>query len=329
MPDPTSTHRVGSAGSGLTRWLIAKYTAQGNADADVMDPTVRTQYAYLEAWVSIIGNLALSAIKIALGLLLNSISLLADAAHTAADVLTSVVVLGGFRLAKTPADQKHPFGHGRVEFLSSLVIAILLLIVGGEFGWTSYQRLVAGTAVKGSSAVALTMVAGAVFKEWMTRFATFLGVKADAQALIGDAWHHRTDAIASALVAIAIVASGHGYFWVDAALGIAVSALIIYTGVLLALAASSSLIGEQASEALVSQIAESVLACDGVKGFHQVMVHDYGGKKSVSLHIQVNDDLSLLESHQIATAVEEAVKSRLPVDIVVHVEPEAEGSAAS
>jgi cation diffusion facilitator family transporter len=314
-------HRV----SWLTRRLISRYTAQSDPDAHVLDPAIRTQYAYLEAWVSIVGNVALSAVKVAFGLLLNSISLLADAAHTAADVLTSVVVLVGFRLAKAPADEKHPFGHGRAEFLSSLVIAALLVYVGVEFGITSFRRLATGSAVRGNLLVAAVMVAGAIVKEWMTRFASYLGARANAQALIGDAWHHRTDAIASVLVAVAIVASSYGAYWVDAVLGIGVSALILYTGVSLAVAAASSLIGEEAPESVISEITEAVRRCDGVKGFHKVVVHDYGGRKSVSLHIQVSHDLSLMESHRIASAVEEAVRSRLPADIVVHVEPEAEG----
>ena len=306
-------------------WLIRRYTSQQDVDRDVVDPEVRTQYAYLEAWVSIVGNIVLALGKIALGLLLNSISLLADAAHTAADVLTSVVVVIGFRIARVPADEKHPYGHGRVEFLSTLLIAAMLTIVGVEFGKSSYERLVSGVPVKGSLVVAAVMLAGAVLKEWMTKFAVYLGTKANAQALVGDAWHHRTDAIASALVAVAIIASKYGYFWVDAALGLGVSALIVYTGISLAMSASSSLIGEKAPEFLVCEIEETVRGCAGVKGLHRVMIHDYGGKKAVSLHIQVRDDLSLLESHRIASEVEEAVRSRLPADIVVHVEPESEG----
>ncbi len=328
MPEESLHSAAQNTSRSLTYWFIRKYTAQTVVEANVVDPDVRTQYAYLEAWVSIIGNLFLSIVKIALGLFLNSISLLADAAHTAADVLTSVVVLAGFRMAKAPADEKHPFGHGRVEFLSSLLIAVLLLLVGAQFGWSSYQRFVAGTPVKGSVIVAIIMLFGAAFKEWMTRFATYLGIKANAQALIGDAWHHRTDAIASGLVAIAIIASGYGYYWVDAVLGMGVSALILYTGLALALTASSSLIGEQAPESLVADISETVMNCRGVKGLHKVVVHDYGGRKAVSLHIEVGDDLSVVESHRIASDVEEAVRSRLPADIVVHVEPQAEGSAS-
>ena len=325
MPAQSNRDTAQAKDPSITHWLIRKYTTQVEVDASVKDPNVRTQYAFLEAWVSIIGNLALSAVKIVLGLSLNSISLLADAAHTVADVVTSVVVLVGFGMAKAPADDKHPFGHGRAEFLSSLIIAILLILVGAEFGWTSYGRLIAGTPVKGSTVVALIMLGGGGFKEWMTRFATFLGEKADAQALIGDAWHHRTDAIASGLVAAAIVASGYGYFWVDAVLGMGVSALIIYTGVSLAVISSSSLIGEQASEPLVVDLRRTVLECSGVNGLHRVVVHDYGGMKSISLHIVVDGDLSLVESHKIASEVEQAVRSRIAGDIVVHVEPPAEG----
>ncbi len=310
-------HRVS-----LTRWLILRFTDQTKPDREVSDPRIRTQYAFLEATVSIAGNLILAAIKVIMGLVLNSISLLADAAHTAADVLTSVVVLVGFQLAKAPPDEKHPFGHGRVEFLSTLMIAILLGVVGVQFGLSSYGRLRNAAEVKGSFAVALIMLAGAVVKEWMTGFAIFLGKKADAQALIGDAWHHRTDAIASALVSAAIIASGYGHFWVDAVLGLMVSVLILYTGIDLGLSAGSSLIGEQASPALLQEINQVAMGCKGVKGLHRVLVHDYGGRKSVSLHITVEDGLSLSASHDIATEVERSISSRVHGDIVVHVEPQ-------
>ncbi|HHW18850.1 MAG TPA: cation transporter [Firmicutes bacterium] len=310
-----------SARWSITGYLIEKFTGDSSSPEPVTDPDVRTKFAFLEAWVSIIGNFILAFIKVTFGLVLNSISLLADAAHTAADVLTSVVVLVGFRMARAPADEKHPFGHGRVEFLSTLVIAILLLVVGFQFGKSSYERLLSNTPVKGSFVVAAIMVFSGVAKEWMTRFALYLGRKTNAQALIGDAWHHRTDAIASVLVAVAIVSSRYGYHWVDAVLGIGVSALIVYTGVELALSSASTLIGEGAPEELLNAIRTEVLKCEGVKDLHKVIVHDYGGRKSVSLHILVSEDLSLLESHNIATEVEKAVKSRVAGDVVVHMEP--------
>lgn len=311
-------HGLGS----FTAYLVKRFTDQDDPWSPVSDPEMRSKYAFLEAGVSIVGNLVLAIIKVIFGLAMNSISLLADAVHTASDVLTSIVVILGFKIAQMPADEKHPFGHGRVEFLSTLVIAGLLTYVGVEFGKSSYSRLMTEVPVKGSIAVAIVMVVGALVKEWMTRFALHLGKMANAQALIGDAWHHRTDAIASLLVAVAIVASMHGYHWVDAVLGLAVSALIIYTGIELAISSASSLIGERAPKELENQIRDVVANCSEVRDFHEVMIHDYGGRKSVSLHILVDSGLSLVESHDIATEIEHALKIRIPGDIVVHVEPE-------
>ncbi len=309
--------------SSLTAYLIKRFTGQDDPCSPVTELGMRSKYAFLEAWVSIAGNLVLAAVKVVFGVAMNSISLLADAAHTASDVLTSFVVLLGFKIAQVPADEKHPFGHGRVEFLSTLAIAVLLALVGVEFGKSSYSRLIAGSPVKGSLGVAAIMVVGALAKEWMTRFALYLGKKANAQALIGDAWHHRTDAIASLLVAVAMVASMYGYHWVDAALGLVVSALIVYTGVELGVSSCSTLIGERAPEELEGEIEDVATNCPEVRGYHKVSVHDYGGRKSVSLHILVDSGLSLVESHDIATKVEDALKTRISGDIVVHVEPEA------
>jgi cation diffusion facilitator family transporter len=281
----------------FTAYLIGRFTDQDDPLAQVDEPKIRAAYAYLEAIVSIIGNLTLAVVKIVFGLAMNSIS-------------------------EMPADDQHPFGHGRVEFLSTLVIAGLLTYVGIQFGISSYSRFVNKVPVKGSIGVALIMVAGALAKEWMTRFALYLGKKADAQSLIGDAWHHRTDAIASSLVAVAIVASIYGYHWVDAVLGMAVSGLIIYTGIELAMSSCSKLIGEGPSEDLEAKIRDIVESYPQVKGFHNVMVHDYGGRKSISLHILLDDDLSLVESHDLATSVEDALKDAIHGDIVVHVEPQ-------
>jgi len=307
----------------LTGFLILRF-AGITPGSEIRTSEMRARYAFLEAWVSIVGNLVLALTKVVLGLLLNSISLLADAAHTASDVLTSVVVLLGFRIAKAPADEKHPFGHGRAEFLSTLVIAVLLILVGLEFGKSSYGRLLANIPVKGSIPVAVVMVLSALAKEWMTRFAIYLGQEAKAQALIGDAWHHRTDAIASLLVAVAVIASGYGYHKVDAIFGLLVSALIVYTGIELALSSSSVLLGERADPGLIQAIKDAAINCEGVKGLHKIAVHDYGDRKAVSLHILVSDDISLLRSHEIASEVERAVRLQVPGDIVVHVEPKEE-----
>ena len=164
---------------------------------NINEPDHRKKVAYLEAWVSIIGNFLLAIIKGILGVMVNSISLIADAVHTASDVLTSVVVIVGFKLATLPPDNEHPYGHGRIEFIATLIISILLAAVGIKFGIDSYHRLIANTPVSGSYFVVVVMLLAGLFKELMSRFSIDLGQRIASSTLIADAWHHRTDAIAS------------------------------------------------------------------------------------------------------------------------------------
>jgi cation diffusion facilitator family transporter len=304
-----------------TDHLIVKFIKNVKPEKKVADPAIRRKYAYLEAYVSILGNLFLAAVKVAMGLMLNSISLLADAAHTAADVLTSIVVLLGFKLSSSPADEKHPYGHGRVELIATLVISVMLFIVGAEFAKSSYDRLISNTAVKGSFVVALIMVLGAILKEWMARFSIDLGNRTNSSTLVADAWHHRTDGIASILVAVAIIASRFGYYKVDAVFGLFVSALIIYTGFNISKDSISQIIGEMPAEDELNDIKKIALTVSGVHSIHKVNVHSYGCHKEISLHVQVNNDMSLVMAHDISEQVERRIEANMDCKAIVHIEP--------
>ena len=305
----------------ITDLFIIKFIKDTKPEKKVSDPALRRRYAYLEAYVSIVGNLLLSAIKVALGLFLNSISLLADAAHTAADVLTSIVVLLGFKLSSSPADEKHPFGHGRIELIATLVISAMLFIVGFEFAKSSYERLISNTPVKGSYIVALIMILGAIFKEWMARFSIDLGNRTSSSTLLADAWHHRTDGIASILVAVAIIASEFGYYKVDAVFGLMVSALIIYTGYSISKDSVSQIIGETPAEEELNDIENIALTVSGVHSIHKVNVHSYGFHKEISLHVQVDNDMSLVMAHDISEQVERTIEANMNCKAIVHIEP--------
>lgn len=307
--------------SRITDRFILAFIKDAGPEQKVADSATRRKYAYLEACVSIIGNLLLAAIKVALGLFLNSISLLADAAHTAADVLTSIVVLLGFKLSSSPADEKHPYGHGRIELIATLAISMMLFIVSFEFIKSSYDRLMANTEVKGSYLIALIMVLGAIFKEWMARFSIDLGNRTSSSTLLADAWHHRTDGIASILVAVAIIASEFGYYKVDAVFGLMVSALIIYTGYSISKESISQIIGEVPSEDEINDIKNIALTVSGVHSIHKISVHSYGFHKEISLHVQVNNDMSLIMAHDISEQVEKTIEANMDCKAIVHVEP--------
>jgi len=302
----------------LTDFLLLRLINTPNIKR-IEDPAHRRKVAYIEAWVSILGNILLAAFKMVFGLMLNSISMLADAVHTASDVLTSLVVILGFKMSAIPADAKHPHGHGRIEFIATLIIALMLLAVGVKFGYDSYQRFVVNTPVSGSYLIAVFMILAGLFKELMSRFSIELGNRICSSALIADAWHHRTDAIASLLVALAIVASKFGYYRVDAILGLAVSALIIWTGIEIFLDSCSKIIGETDNSQLnrISDLARNV---PGVIATHDIAVHDYGSQKIISLHIEVDGTLTLIEANDIADKVEKTINQELFAVTTVHLD---------
>lgn len=285
------------------------------------DPSVRLRCGVLEAWVSIVLNTLMAGVKFGLGLWIRSVALLADAGHTFSDSLTSIVVLVGFRSARRPIDREHPHGHGRMESVAALIVATMLTGVGLEFLWQSGRRLLAPAEVKGSVAAVLVMVVSAAVKEWLARFSLELSRRIRSSALAADAWHHRSDAVASLLVAAAIVGAAFGYHRLDGILGIAVSVLILYTGLDLIRTSASSLLGEHPGDDMLEEVRGAAQSVPGVVGVHDVEVHDYGQHKDVSLHVEVAGDRSAGEAHAIANRVEEAVDRRLRVSTVVHVDP--------
>jgi cation diffusion facilitator family transporter len=285
------------------------------------DPEVRLRYGALAAWVSIVVNTFMAAAKFGLGLWINSVALSADAGHTLSDTLTSIVILVGFHTARRPVDQKHPHGHGRMESIATLIVATLLAVVGIEFMVRSVQRLLEPTPVRVSMLALVAMVLSAVIKEWMARFSIALGRRIRSSALAADAWHHRSDAVASALVALGILGAAAGWGWLDGVFGVAVSLLILYTGVDLIRSSASYLMGESPDHEVLAEVRNAAQSVPGVVAIHDIEVHDYGQHKDVSLHVEVAGKALLAEAHAIASQVEEAVNRRLNVSTVVHVDP--------
>lgn len=290
---------------------------------NTQDPLVRSRYAALEAGLSVGLNLVLAFAMLLGGLYLNSIALTANAAHTAADVMTSVTVFLGFRAASKPADERHPHGHGRAEDIATLVIAVLLLFASYEFLTRSFARYTNPEPVGGSLSVVAALLFAAGIKEWLARFAIHLGKSISSGALAADAWHHRTDAISMSLVSVAVWGAMSGYPNLDAVLGAFVALLIGYTGFQLAHSAVSRLLGESAPAELLEQIDILTRETDGVLDTHKVVVHQYGQVSHISLHIQVDPDLPVRESHEIAARVKYRVSAATNATVTVHVEPHA------
>lgn len=291
---------------------------------DTNDPVVRAKYGYLEATVSIIGNAILFVIKLALGLFINSIALIADAFHTLSDVGTSGVVIFGFKLSKKPSDKEHPFGHGRIEYIATLIIAVILVLTGLGFIQQSIERIINAITFINQEfviVVGIIVIISAILKELMARFSFSIGRKIDSDILIADAWHHRSDVFASIAVGISIIASTFGFPLLDPIFGIIISGIIIFVGINLVRTSSDFLIGQAPDQVLVRKIRNLAKSTVGVKGIHDISLHDYGTTKVVTLHAEVNNDLSIEEAHNIADNLEDKIKGITKDSTIIHIEP--------
>lgn len=299
-------------------FLLAEWLAK---DRDLRRPAERYRIGLIESWSSIGVNLLLALLKMIFGLITNSIALIADAIHSASDVLSSLVVLIGFSLARRKPDREHPHGHGRIEYLAGLFIAIMLVGSGVYFIYGSYVRLIEGVYARPSMAALIAVIAAFIVKELMYSFSIRLSKLIDSEVLAGDAWHHRTDSLSSLLVIAAIAGSYLGMPALDAYFGFAIALIIIYAGIQLGRKSCSRLLGTAPPESLQNEVSAKALEVDGVVDAHDLEVHDYGSWKVMTIHIVVCNTLTLGEAHDIAHKVEDSLSSCFYCDAVVHLDP--------
>lgn len=285
----------------------------------------REKVGYLEGWISIVGNLLLFAIKFSFGLILKSISLIAESFHSLSDILTSIIVIFGFKLSKKPPDEKHPFGHGRIEKIAGLIIAILLIFLGMNFGKEAFLRILHPKEIKFNLFITVFMFFSGFFKEWMARFSILLGKSINSDALIADGLHHRLDGYASFLVGIGFILMKFKIYYVDGIIGLIIVGFLIKLGIDIIRETSSFLIGEYPGEEIIQKINDMVFSVQGVLNVHDIKVHDYLNKKIISLHIEVDSNLSAKQAHEIALKVQDVLKESIKnSEISVHIDPQGE-----
>jgi cation diffusion facilitator family transporter len=291
---------------------------------DINDPNIRAKYGYLEATISIIGNIIIFFIKLFLGILINSIALIADGVHSLSDVSTSGVVIFGFRIAKKKPDKDHPYGHGRAEYIASLIIAILLILVGIGFIQQSIERIITLETIQhGEYAIIISIIViiSAILKELMARYSNSIAKKIKSDVLKADAWHHRSDAISSIGVAFGILGARYGFPILDPIFGIIVSLIIIYVGINLVRTTSNFLIGQNPDPDLIKQIKEIAQKTDNVLGIHDISIHDYGTTKILTIHAEFDSNLSLNQAHKIADNLEMKICARTHYSTIIHLDP--------
>ena len=303
----------------MTGLLLRLFVKNHN---DTENPVVRSAYGKLAGAVGIVCNLLLFAGKLLAGILSGSVAVTADAVNNLSDASSSLVTLLGFKLAERPADEEHPYGHARIEYISGLVVAALILLIGAELAKSSFSKILHPETVEFSLLTLGVLVGSILVKLWMALFCRKLGRRIDSTTLLATSADSRNDVISTAAVLVGCLV---GYFFgvkLDGYIGMAVALFIIWSGCSIAKDTISPLLGEQASGELVRSISDLILSHEKILGIHDLMVHDYGpGNCFASVHAEMDSAEDPLTCHDIIDDIERDALRELRVHLVIHYDP--------
>ena len=280
-----------------------------------------SKLGYREGLVSVILNLLLFVLKYYAGIASASLALIADAWHTLSDSLTSLVVILGIKLSSKKPDKEHPFGHGRWEQISALIIAILLALIGVEFMKDAIAKLRGHEAADFGWLAYLATVASIVLKEGLARYAFYIARKTGNAAVKADGWHHRSDALSSLMVLVGLFLSPY-FWWIDSVLGMLISFMLFYAAYGIIREAVNKILGEEPSEEVIGKVEQIVKAEMGNVAYpHHYHIHHYGDHIEFTFHIKVPGEETVEEAHRKATLIEMQIKTELKIDATIHIEP--------
>lgn len=275
-----------------------------------------------EGWISVLTNILLFGFKFWVGYISGSVAIVADAWHSLSDSMTSVILLFGIKMSEKPADKEHPFGHGRSELISTLIIAILLAVVAFEFVCKSIARLHLHESAQYGSLALWAMIITIVSKEAMAQYAFGAGKLTGMNSLKADAWHHRSDAISSVIILAGIIFGGK-YWWVDGVMGLVVALIIMYAAYDVLKSAIGPLLGRSPSKELIKQVTEICKKHGGEKiDVHHFHIHDYGNHTELTFHIHLDGTIPLDKAHAVSKQIEFELLKEMGIAATIHMEPQ-------
>ena len=272
--------------------------------------------------VGIFVNILLAIAKLIVGLISGSVSIIADALNNLMDGASSIVTLVGFKLAEKPADEEHPFGHARSEYLAGLVVAMMIFVVGYELVISSVEKIMSPTAVEFSLPVAIVLVLSIIVKFGLSIYYKKVGSEIISKTLMAAAVDSRNDVVMTTAVFIAALIEYFCKVQIDGYIGLAVAIFIIYSGITLAKETMSPLLGEGINEELKDILEDYILSCPKVVGCHDLIVHDYGpNHRFASIHVEMDKAEDPLVCHEIIDDMEEECMRSHGVHMVIHYDP--------
>ena len=303
----------------FSNFLVEKFIKNGE---NVQREDVRNNYGYLAGIVGIFINLLLFIVKISVGLLTSSIAVTADAFNNFSDMASSVITIVGFKLASIPPDKEHPFGHGRLEYISALIVAFMVMLVGVQFIKSSIERILNPMPIKFQFVPFFLLTISIFAKFWLSRFNKFIGTKINSSALKAASVDALGDVFTSSCVVISFLAAKFTTLPIDGYIGVLVSLAILYAGFSLVKETISPLLGEAPDPELISAINKHVLSYKHITGVHDLIVHNYGvGRCIASIHAEIPASIDIMTIHDVIDEAEREISRDLKVHLVIHMDP--------
>lgn len=303
----------------MTEFLVKRFVKNYQ---QIEQASVRTSYGLMASVVGICCNLVLFTVKFFTGALMRSISVMADAFNNLSDAASSIIAFVGVKMAEKPADEEHPFGHGRMEYIAAFVVAFLVIQVGFSLLKTSVEHIIHPVELSFHYVSAAILLMSIGVKLWMAMFNRRLGKRIDSSVMMATAADSLGDVLATSATLVSIVVYGIWNINIDGIVGILVSVLVMIAGVNIAKDTLAPLIGEPIDAKEYKKITEFVERYDGIVGSHDLIVHNYGpGHRMASIHAEVPNDVDIEVSHAIVDRIERDALKKLGLHLVIHMDP--------
>jgi len=283
---------------------------------------IRTQYGVLSGFTGIAVNVLLCIAKFVTGYFTNSIAISVDAANNLADAGSSVINLLGFKYAGKPADEEHPFGHGRVEYVAALAVSFVILIMGIELAKSSVTKIFSPEDVVFSYLSAAVLIITMLVKLWLAFFYRNIGKRIQSPQMIAVVTDSFSDIAATGAALLVLIASKFTDVHIDGFIGLIVSVFVFSAGITIVKNTIGPLLGEPPDEDFVKKVEERILSYDGVSGIHDLILHNYGpGRLLGSVHAEVPADSNMMKSHDTIDLIEREIRQDFGIELVIHMDP--------
>ena len=303
----------------MTSFLIKHFVKNSE---DTENSAVRTSYGRLCGWVGIISNLILFIIKFTAGTISNSISITADAFNNLSDSASSIISFLGFKLASKPADEEHPYGHGRYEYISALTVTAVIIVIGIELLKTSIEKIISFEAAEYSVLSVIILVISVLVKLWMSLFNKHIGRKINSAALLASAKDSANDVITTSAVLLSIAVSFIFKINIDGICGLLVALFILWSSTGLIKETLGTLLGNAPDRDFTEHIERVIMSYPDVIGTHDLIVHDYGpGRRFASVHVEVAAEEDVIKSHDCIDNIERYFLIEEGLNLIIHMDP--------